>query len=368
MNKSVFIRVSKFHFLVLLAFSFAIAGCAKPVEAPGVLPTPGVNVEKYTPTPSPTATLAPTLTPTFNPLMTLTPTLPPSPTQDYFSDQYIDALAARTYGGGVLEDLGELPASSLGFTRRLFRYRSDGLNMFGFINLPKGIAPFPVIFMFHGYVDPKEYATLDYSTRYADALAEEGYIVLHPNLRGYAPSPAAENSLGIGDTIDALNLIALVRQQAGSDGLLKTADAERTGLWGHSMGGGIVMRILVIDKDIGAALLYASIHANEEFNLAHFEDDGRGYEKPAASAAALAKLSPLAYLDKVTAQLSIHQGGKDTVVPPDWSEFLCDYLKELGKKVECQSYPDQPHTFQNSGDTLFIKNTIQFFDEYLKNF
>ena len=345
-----------------------MAGCARQVEAPAVLQVPGVIVEKYTPTPPPTATLAPTLTPTFNPLMTLTPTPPPSPTPDLFSNLYIDAMTARTYGGGALEDLGELPASSKGFTRRLFRYRSDGLNMFGFINLPKGDGPFPVIFMFHGHVDPKEYATLDYSTRYADALAEEGYIVLHPNLRGYAPSPSVENLLGIGDTIDTLNLIALVRQQAGAEGLLKTADAERIGLWGHSMGGGIVMRILVIDKDIDAALLYASIHANEEFNLAHFEEDGRGNEKPAASAAALAKLSPLAYLDRITAPLSIHQGGKDTVVPPVWSEFLCGYLADLGKQVDCQSYAGQPHTFQNSGDTLFITNTNSFFDEYLKNF
>jgi dipeptidyl aminopeptidase/acylaminoacyl peptidase len=349
-----------------MAIAFAITSCAKPIEAPIVLSAPEVVVEKYTSTPIPTATPTVTLTPTYNPLMTLTPTLAPSPTPDYFSSQYIEALAARTYGGGVLEDLGELSASSSGFTRRLFRYRSDGLNLFGFINIPKGNGSFPVIFMFHGYVDPKEYATLDYSTRYADALAEEGYIVLHPNLRGYAPSPAAENSLGIGDTIDALNLIALVRQQAGSDGLLKTTDAERIGLWGHSMGGGIVMRILVIDKDIDAALLYASVNANEEFNLAHFEEDGRGNMKPAASAAALAKLSPFAYLDRVTARLSIHQGGKDTVVPPEWSTFLCDYLKKLGKSVECQDYPDQMHTFQNSGDTLFIKNILHFFDEYLK--
>lgn len=368
MHKSVHAQSGKIIFLVLIALGFAIVSCVRQVEAPVVLPVPGVSVEEYTPTPSPTATLEPTLTPTFNPLMTLTPTLPPSPTPDLFSDKYIDALAARTYGGGVLEDLGELPASSSGFTRRLFRYRSDGLNMFGFINIPKGEGPFPVIFMFHGHVDPKEYATLDYSTRYADALADEGYVVLHPNLRGYAPSPAAENSLGIGDTIDALNLISLARQQAGSDGLLKTADAERIGLWGHSMGGGIVLRILVIDRSIDAALLYASVHANEEFNLARFKEDGRGNEKPAASAAALAKLSPLAFFDRINTSLSIHQGGKDTVVPPEWSEFLCTYLTELDKKVECLTYQDQPHTFQNNGDTLFITKTIQFFDKNLKKF
>jgi dipeptidyl aminopeptidase/acylaminoacyl peptidase len=299
--------------------------------------------------------------------MTLSPTLPPTPTPDLFSEMYIEALAERTYGGGVLEDLGVLPALSSGFIRRLFRFRSEGLNMFGFINIPKGEGPFPVIFMFHGYVDPEGYTTLDYSVRYADALAEAGYIVLHPNLRGYAPSPDANNSLGVGDTIDALNLIALVRQQAGSDGLLKAADKERIGLWGHSMGGGIVMRVLVIDAEIDAALLYASIHADETVNLAHFEEDGRGYKKPNASAEVLARLSPLNYLNRITAPISIHQGEKDAVVPAEWSDFLCDLLKEQKKAVEYAQYPDQQHTFQNSGDAQFIASAASFFNQYLMN-
>jgi uncharacterized protein len=362
-----FFQAARLFFLTILAAGFALTGCAKSEEAPAALPSPGLSVEKYTPTPSPTSTAAPSLTPTYNPLMTLTPTLPPSPTPDPYSDLYIDALAARAYGGGVLEDLGSLPSPSSAFTRRLFRYRSDGLDMFGFINIPKGDGPFPLIFMFHGYVDPKEYTTLDYSTRYADALAEEGYIVLHPNLRGYAPSPSVNNSFGIGDTIDALNLIALTRQQAGSDGLLKTADENQIGLWGHSMGGGIVMRILAIDKEIDAALLYASVHADEAENLAHFDDDGRGNEVTAAANEALAQLSPLNYLGSITSPVSIHHGNKDTVVPPEWSEFLCGFLEDLDKKVECLTYADQPHTFQNSGDTLFIENANRFFGEYLKN-
>jgi dipeptidyl aminopeptidase/acylaminoacyl peptidase len=367
LNKTALIQFGRIFLLLLAAIGIGLAGCAKPTEEIVILPGPGISVEKYTPTPSQTPTSAPTLAPTFNPLMTLTPTLPPSPTPDIFSEMYIDALAARTYGGGVLEDLGELPATSTGFNRRLFRFRSDGLNMFGFINIPRGEGPFPLIFMFHGYVEPKEYATLDYSVRYADALANAGYIVLHPNLRGYAPSPPANNSLGIGDTIDALNLISLVRQQAGTDGLLKTADKEHIGLWGHSMGGGIVMRVLVIDKEIDAALLYASIHAQEEKNLTHFEEDGRGYEKPDASSEALVKLSPLIYMDRIAAPVSIHHGENDTVVPPEWSDFLCGYLNELEKNVECQEYPGQPHTFQNNGDTQFIANTIRFFNDYLKN-
>lgn len=351
-----------------MALALAFSACARqaPAPAPVPLPLPGVESAHYTATPSPSPSPEPTLTPTYNPLLALSPVPSPTATPDPFTGGTIAELQARTYGGGVLEDLGALPSPSTRYTRRLFRYRSEGLNLYGFIALPRGEGPFPVVFMFHGHIDPADYTTLDYSARYADALAEAGYVVLHPNLRGYAPSPDAENSLGIGDSIDALNLIALVRQQAGTDGLLNNADGQRLGLWGHSMGGGIVMRILAVDKDIDAAVLYASIHASESFNLAHFTEDGRGNPKPNVPAEALARLSPLEALADVEVPISIHHGVKDMVVPVEWSRFLCDYLKEANREVECTEYPNQPHTFQNSGDTEFIANMIRFFDAHLK--
>jgi len=352
--------------LIILIAILSITSCKRELPIESKIAQPQVSVVLFTPSPSPTQTLEPTLTPTINPLRTIAPTLTPSPTPDPFNEMYIDSLASRTYGGGVLEDLGSLNSTSPQFSRRLFRYRSEGLNMFGFINIPNGDGPYPVILMLHGYVNPPEYATLDYSTRYADAFAEEGYMVLHPNLRGYAPSPAEENSLGIGDTVDTLNLLALVRQFSGTEGLLKKADASRIGLWGHSMGGGVVMRILVVDDEIKAALFYASIHADEKINLAHFKEDGRGNKKILAPDTALDQISPLAYLNLVDTPMSIHHGDADTVVPSEWSDFLCGYLEDLGKNVDCTTYAGQTHTFQNSGDTQFINNSISFFNEKLK--
>lgn len=340
------------------------AGCVSKPE-PIELPSPVVEVSSYTATPTITPTATFTLTPTITPLRTIAPTLTATATPDPFVDFYIENLQARKYGGGVLEDAGELN-SSAGFTRRLFKYRSEGLELFGFINIPDGDGLYPVIIMLHGFVEPNGYSTLDYSTRYADALAEKGFLVIHPNLRGYDPSEDGENALGIGDTIDTLNIISLVRQQSGSAGLLENADGNRIGLWGHSMGGGVVMRILVIDQGIDAALLYAPIHANEEFNLAHFEKDGRGREKIAAPAVALQKISPLFYLEQIGAPISIHHGTVDAVVPISWSRFLCDFLKEADIEVDCTFYLGQPHTFRNSGDALFIQNTIDFFSAYLK--
>jgi len=334
------------------------AACIAPVENI-VLPTPVFSVQEYTPTP--TMTIEPTLTPTatVNPLVTLTPT------PDPFLDLYLDSLILRNYGGGVLQDKGDLNGAE-GFSRKLFKYRSGGLDLYGFINIPERDGPFPVIILVHGYVDPGKYNTLDYSTRYADALAKEGFITLHPNLRGYAPSQNGENILGVGDTIDVLNLLALVRQQSGSAGLLEKADGGRIGLWGHSMGGGIVMRALIIDQEIKAGLLYASIHSNEEFNLSHFEKDGRGNIKLIAPASSLAKISPSSYLNEITVPISIHHGGLDDVVPVGWSRDLCEALDSLGKDVQCREYPDQPHTFQKVGDTTFMDNMIAFFGETVK--
>lgn len=352
--------------ILFLPILITLSACA-PVDEPVIeLPVPVVAVIQFTATPSPTLTPEPTLTATINPLRTIAPTLTLSPTPDPYVNMYIESLADRKYGGGVLEDLGLLNSTSGAFSRRLFRYRSEGLQMYGFINIPVGEGPFPVIIMLHGHVEPEQYKTLDYSTRYADALAEQGYVVLHPNLRGYAPSPVAENRLGIGDTIDTLNLLALIKQFSGVEGILEKADAERIGLWGHSMGGGIVLRILIVDPDIDAALLYASINADENLNLSHFENDGRGIEKISAPEETINLLSPLKYLGRITAPLSIHHGEADAVVPSEWSIDLCEKLQSLDQTVECWNYAGQPHTFLDSGDTQLIARTTEFFNARLK--
>ena len=334
------------------------AACISPPQNV-VLPKPVHSIREYTPTAI--STTAPTVPPTatINPLVTLTPT------PDPFLDIYLESLKLRSYGGGVLQDEGTLNGAD-GFSRKLFKYRSEGLDLYGFINIPDGDGPFPVIFLLHGYVGREGYNTIGYSARYADALVKEGYITIHPNLRGYAPSQSGENILGIGDTVDVLNLLELVRQQSGLEGLLEKADSDRIGLWGHSMGGGIVMRVLIVDREIRAGLLYAAIHSNEEFNLSHFEKDGRGNEKVIAPASALAKMSPSNYLGEITAPISIHHGGFDNVVPIEWSRDLCETLTDMEKEVKCREYPDQPHTFQNNEDANFIKNMIAFFDEYVK--
>jgi dipeptidyl aminopeptidase/acylaminoacyl peptidase len=254
------------------------------------------------------------------------------------------------------------------FKRYAFTYPSDGLKIYGFMDVPRGEGPFPVIIMLHGKSPPASYSTLDYSTPYADELAGAGYLVLHPNLRNYPPSDAGDNLYRVGMAIDVLNLIALVKTQGGQLGPLSKADPARIGLWGHSMGGGIVLKVITISRDIKAALLYAPLSGDEKLN---FEKFFNGSDNPQAaierqtSPIGWFHISPSYYLNNITAAVSIHQGGQDDTVPPEWTDALCERLRALGKTVFCVNYPDMGHAFSGMTDKRFRALAIIFFKNYL---
>ena len=291
-----------------------------------------------------------------------------TPTPDPYADLTIEALASRFYGRGtvtVYQTMGTFPE----FTRYLISYPSDELTIYGFMNVPVGAGPFPVIVAVHGYIDPALYGTLDYTTRYADDLARAGYLVLHPNLRGYWPSDSGPNPFRVGMAIDVLNLVGLVRQTGGLPGTLEQAMPDRIGLWGHSMGGGISLRTITVSADVRAAVLYGAMSGNEAWNftkILEWSGGRRGREELNAPEDALYRISPINHLDRIQAAVSIHHGAADELVPPEWSADLCQRLNLLRKSVECFSYPGQPHTFYGDGDREFVQRTIAFFDRWLR--
>jgi dipeptidyl aminopeptidase/acylaminoacyl peptidase len=291
-----------------------------------------------------------------------------SPTPSPYAGLSIDDLSARFYGRGDLQIRDTLDTTAA-FTRLLISYPSDDLTIYGFMDVPSGDGPFPVIIALHGYIDPAQYATLDYTTPYADALARAGYLVLHPNLRGYWPSDPGPNLLRVGMAIDVLNLIGIVRQTGGLSGPLDQADPNAIGLWGHSMGGGIALRVLTVSPDVKAAVLYGAMSGDDRQNFAKIQEwsgGTRGYEETTVPDDALLHISPIYFLDRIQAAVSLHHGASDELVPPAWSQDLCDRLSALGKAVECFSYPGQPHTFYGDGDVLLVQRTTAFFDAHLK--
>ncbi len=313
----------------------------------------------------PSATQPPSPVPSLFP----SPTSPRPATVSPYAGLTVQDLSMRSFGGGQIQQEDTLSINA-GFTRYLITYPSDGLTIYGFMNIPDGEGPFPVVIAIHGYIDPGVYETLDYTTRYADALSRAGYIVLHPNLRGYPPSNSGPNTFRVGMAIDVLNLVKLVEERAGQAGPLERAMADSIGLWGHSMGGGITIRAITVYPEIDAALLYGSMSGDEQANfekILEWSEGARGRLELSVPEEDLRQISPIHHLERVQSAVSVHHGEADQLVPPSWSEDLCDRLTTLQKSVECFFYPGQPHTFFGENDQMFIERMIAFFDRTLKS-
>ena len=261
----------------------------------------------------------------------------------------LEALATREYGQGELTI--EYPwHNEKEFTRYYITYDSDGLIIHGFVNIPKGNGQFPVVIALHGYIPASEYETLDYSTRYADAIAQNGYIVLHPNMRNFPPSdsPGRVRDFQAGYVADVLNLLAYVREEAGQKGsIFENADLLHMGIWGHSLGGGVALRVINLVPEIKAAVLYGAVSQR-------YTNDSVGFN--------------IYDLSLTDAAFSVHHGSVDTTIDASWSERLCEQLEEAGREHECFFYKDAPHTFlrQGNDDPLFIQRTVDFFNRLLK--
>lgn len=375
--------------ILFLVVSCGLVACASPPISPADLQPP-----TFVPQPEPTetanggllsvggnpvvelpatATQSPTVT---LPLPTIeatavppTPTLPvPTLTPNPYAELTIDALTARSYGGGQLEIIDTLEENAT-FTRYLITYPSDGLTVYGFMNVPNEGTNFPVALVLHGYIDPAEYDTLTYTRRYADALAEAGYFVIHPNFRNYPPSDDGPNPYRIGYAIDVLNLIAIIREQSQDPfGYLRRADEDSIHLWGHSMGGGVVLRVLTVNRAayLRAAVLYGAMSGDERQNFEQIQVWSGGQSGPfelAASDGQLRQISPIYFLGRINTPISIHHSEGDETVPIAWSQDLCAALRALNKPVECYTYYATPHTFRGEADALFMERVAHFFNE-----
>lgn len=313
----------------------------------------------------------------------LTDTQPDLAAFDPFARYTIEGLRARSYDTGPIEIIETL-SDNAGFTRYAVAYPSDGLRVTAMLNVPKGSgAPdekFPVIILNHGFVDPQQFPTGSYIRAEADYLARSGYLTLSPDYRGHAdsegdpesagPNVRGENTFRVDYAVDVLNLLDALPT-------LPQADLSRVGMWGHSMGGGITLKVLTVDggRRVKAGVLYGAMSGDEVANLHHidrlwqrgiYDEVTAIYGTPEEEPARYARLSPLTYLADIAAPIGLHHGTLDDQVPIEWSRDLAQRLEQSGKSVEYFEYEGAGHSFRDTTWSTFMQRVTAFFDQYVK--
>ncbi|MEK7070726.1 MAG: alpha/beta fold hydrolase [Patescibacteria group bacterium] len=174
----------------------------------------------------------------------------------------ITRMRSQEYPGSDLIVEGQLSPGS-NYSQFVVSYLSEGNKIYALLTVPKenGHASptggFPAIVFNHGYIPPQQYETTERYVAYVDSFARNGYVVLKPDYRGHGNSEG-EASGGYGSpnyTIDVLNAVSSLKRH-------KSVDPNRLGMWGHSMGGHITLRSMVVTKDIKAGVIWAGVVAS----------------------------------------------------------------------------------------------------------
>ena len=289
---------------------------------------------------------------------TNSPNVSPSITEKNNSSSFIESLRSRDYKPSPITIESTVSNNGV-YTGYLISYISDGLKIYGRMNVPVGQGPFPVIILNHGYFNQSSFASGDGTQTMADILARNGYLTLASDYRGFGKSENdSQGSRGHNPNyaIEILNLIASVAS-------LDKADANRIGMWGHSMGGEVSIRTAEVSDKVKAIVLWAPTSTNTSENAAFYGGSRRTSPLPSQGTESAYSNNDIGY---ITAPISLHQGLSDTEVNPEWSKELNDALKEEGKSIEYFEYPGQDHNFKNLGWDVISKRTVDFFDKYLK--
>ena len=160
----------------------------------------------------------------------------------------IEGLRQHKYQSGDIQIRSTLDKND-SFTTYLIDYPSDGLNISGVMQIPAGAGPFPVIVLNHGFFSRSAYQSGDGTDRAAAFLAKHGYITLASDYRSWGDSDIGNSFFYSGLAIDVINLLNAIPS-------LREADPNRIGMWGHSMGGQVTLRAMVVSKEIKAGVIW----------------------------------------------------------------------------------------------------------------
>jgi len=314
----------------------------------------------------------------------------------------IEALREGEYPGSdiVIEQV-LTPGSN--YQRYIASYKSEGLKIYGLLTVPNDLPPgghcpsetlceggYSAVIFNHGYISPALYKTTEKYAAYQDAFARAGYVTFKSDYRGHGNSEGvASGGYGSNDyTIDVLNAVASLKKlkdplDVNSQKLI--VNSNLIGMWGHSMGGSITLKAMVVGGDIKAGVIWSGVVGSYQDLLERWArrsgpspipnpGSTRGrwrielierYGTPQQNPEFWDSISANSFLADISGPLQLHHGTLDTSVPVEFSKNLENQMRDVGKKVELFVYEGDDHNI-SSNLSLALKRSVDFFDNYLK--
>jgi dipeptidyl aminopeptidase/acylaminoacyl peptidase len=245
----------------------------------------------------------------------------------------------------------------------------DGSKIPVLVRLPDRCeAPCPVVVSFHG--GPESEARPGFSVG-AQMFVDAGFVFVEPNVRGsdgygkaWLHADDGPRRLAIITDIEDAAKWARTRFAAGDK-------QPRVGIYGGSYGGySVLMGMTMFAGAYDAGVDVVGISDLRTFlrNTAPYRRLLRisEYGDPDRDADALAKLSPMTYVERVKAPLLIMQGASDPRVPAGEAIQIHESITARGVACQLMIFPDEGHGAQKRENrVLMLGNAISFLKKEL---
>ena len=286
---------------------------------------------------------------------------------------YLVDRSARTFAllaEGVPEDV----ASALATMQPITIASRDGLQLSGFLTLPRGVPPrkLPMVLVVHGgpwlrthWGDP--FRSEDAS--YAQFLANRGYAVLQVDFRGSTGYGQHFVDAGIGEFAGKMqnDLLDAVQWAIGKG----IADPSRIGIMGWSYGGYAALTGLTATPEVFAcgislegptdlASLIESFPPYWAVDLSTWHDHVGNPAIP-EDRKQMELRSPLYHAEKLQRPVLIVQGTNDVRVRRDQADRMVAALKRAGKPVDYLLIRDMGHSMGYWAHRLAILRKTETF-------
>jgi dipeptidyl aminopeptidase/acylaminoacyl peptidase len=274
-------------------------------------------------------------------------------------------LLTRSNGKASLSPLGairpQIPDDALSPVKPVTYRARDGLEIHGYLTMPRGIAtgPIPFVIMPHGGPSTRDTLGFDYI---AQMIASRGYGVLQPNYRG---------SRGFGAKFEQAGFQqwGLAMQDDLTDGTRwlidqKLANPNRICIVGWSYGGYAALMGAIKTPDLfrcaasmaGVTDLHRRLDraSNSRFadlNVPRFDSDP----------SVIAANSPLLHADQIRIPVLLAHGRRDFTVPVADTEAMEAALRTAGKPVEALYFANDDHYLFREGDRIAYLKALERF-------